>query len=104
MKVLLVAALAGIALSACSSSPLEKSPTTTVTIAGGPYIITQLTAGTWTATAVGPPKAINGSQPGKGALLTAIERASGCKVTDSDYSRGGMQLDAQVDCGSRLKN
>jgi hypothetical protein len=38
------------------------------------------------------------------ALLTAIEQRSGCKVTDADYSRGGMQLDAQVDCASRLKN
>jgi len=37
-------------------------------------------------------------------LLLAIEQHSGCKVTDVDYSRGGMQLDAQVDCASRLKN
>jgi hypothetical protein len=104
MKVLLVAALTGIALSACSSSSLEKSSSTTVQLAGDAYIITQLTAGTWTATAAGTPKPINGTPPGKVALRSAIEKASGCKVTDSDYSRQGMQFDAQVDCGSRLKN
>jgi hypothetical protein len=41
---------------------------------------------------------------GRAALLQAIEQRSGCKVTDSDYSRNGTQLDAQVDCASRLKN
>ena len=104
MKVMFNLVLACIALSACSSPSLEKSSSTTVKLAGDSYVITQLTAGTWTATAAGPPKAINGTQPGKSQLLAAIEQASGCKVTDSDYSRQGMQLDAQVDCGSRLKN
>ena len=103
MKVSVMVALAGLAVSACTSS-LEKSASTTVQLAGATYIVTQLTAGTWTAMAAGPPKAINTLPPGKPALLQAIEQASGCRVTDSDYSRQGMQLDAQVDCGSRLKN
>ena len=92
------------ALTACSSTSLEKSTSTTIDIAGSPYVIAQLTASTWIATAAGNPRVISGSTPGKAALLSAIEQASRCKVTDSDYSRQGMQLDAQVDCGSRLKN
>lgn len=92
------------ALAACASSPVQETASTTVHIAGSPYLIAQLTAGTWTATAAGSPRAINGGSPGKAALLAAIEQASRCKVTDSDYSRQGMQLDAQVDCGGRLGN
>ncbi|MES2399037.1 MAG: hypothetical protein V4573_03545 [Pseudomonadota bacterium] len=91
-------------MTACSGPSLEKNSSTTVRLAGDTYIISQLTAGTWTATAAGAPKAINGTPADKLSLLSAIEKASGCKVTDSDYSRQGMQLDAQVDCGSRLKN
>lgn len=97
-------ALASLALAGCSSASLEKSTTTHVTVAGDSYAIAQLTASTWIATAAGKPRVISGSMPGKAALLSAIEQVSGCKVTDSDYSRQGMQLDAQVDCGSRLKN
>ncbi len=93
-----------LALAACSSTSLEKSTSSTVTIAGASYVIAQLTAGTWIATAAGSPRVISGSTPGKAALLSAIEQASRCKVTDSDYSRQGMQLDAQVDCDSRLRN
>ncbi len=92
-----------LALAACSS-PLEKTPSSTVSIAGDTYVISQLTASTWTATAAGPARVISGNLPGKARLLSAIEQASRCKVTDSDYSRQGMQLDAQVDCGDRLKN
>jgi hypothetical protein len=101
---LAMACIAITAMTACSTSSLERNSSTTVQLAGDAYIITQLTAGTWTATAAGTPKTINGTSPGKVALLSAIEKASGCKVTDSDYSRQGMQLDAQVECGSRLKN
>ncbi|MES2510922.1 MAG: hypothetical protein V4625_13395 [Pseudomonadota bacterium] len=86
----------------CSSLP-DQSASTTVTISGDAYLITQLTASTWTATTTGAPRVINGTGQ-KASLLAAIEQASRCKVTDSDFSRQGMQLDAQVDCGSRLKN
>ncbi|MES2191106.1 MAG: hypothetical protein V4454_13340 [Pseudomonadota bacterium] len=91
-------------ITACSGPSIEKNSSTTVQLSGNAYIISQLTAGTWTAMAAGSPKAINGTPADKLLLLSAIEKASGCKVTDSDYSRQGMQLDAQVDCGSRLKN
>ncbi|OZA92818.1 MAG: hypothetical protein B7X59_15330 [Polaromonas sp. 39-63-203] len=33
-----------------------------------------------------------------------LTESTGCKVTDSDYSLQGRQLDAQVDCAGRLKN
>ena len=101
---LTAACMAAMAMTACASSSLEKSSSTTVQLADNAYIISQLTAGTWTATVAGHAKGITGTPPGKAALLSAIEKASGCKVTDSDYSRQGMQLDAQVECGGRLKN
>ena len=74
-----------------------------VTVEGRPYLISALTAGTWTATSPGA-SPIATAPSARAALLQAIEQHSGCKVTDADYSRGGMQLDAQVDCASRLKN
>jgi|GEM_PF-730031 len=74
-----------------------------VTVEGRTYLISALTAGTWTATSPGA-NPIPTTPPARTALLQAIEQHSGCKVTDADYSRGGMQLDAQVDCASRLKN
>jgi len=74
-----------------------------VTVDGRTYLISALTAGTWTATSPGA-NPLPTTPSGRAALLLAIEQHSGCKVTDVDYSRGGMQLDAQVDCASRLKN
>ena len=41
---------------------------------------------------------------GQAALRVAIEKHTGCKVTDSNYASQGLQLDAQVDCANRLKN
>lgn len=100
MKVLI--ALATFCLGACAwvAAPAGHK----VSVGGEPYVLSQLTAGTWTAisTAVVAPSA---SRPSvQAALVQAIEQASGCKVTGSDYSREGRQLDAQIDCGSRLKN
>jgi len=100
MKVLI--ALASLCLGACAwvAAPAGHK----VSVEGEPYVLSQLTAGTWTAisTAVVAPSASRPSS--QAALVQAIEQASGCKVTGSDYSREGRQLDAQVDCGSRLKN
>ena len=66
------------------------------------YIISQLTAGTWTASTSGTAEVM--SIQTRTSLLAAIEKTSGCKVTDSDITRQGLQLDAQVDCGNRMKN
>ena len=76
----------------------------TVSVEGRSYLISPLTASTWTATTKGAARPIDNSASGMAALLQAIEKTSGCKVTDSDFSRQGLQLDAQVDCGARLKN
>lgn len=84
---------------AATSDPLVQR----VTVEGRTYLLSPLTAGTWTATAPAA-SPISTTPSVRTALLTAIEQRSGCKVTDADYSRGGMQLDAQVDCASRLKN
>jgi hypothetical protein len=97
-----LAIAASISLAACAAA--GDPPSHRVSVDGQTYLISQLTAGTWTATAPGAAKEVAGSPAGRAALLQAIEQRSGCKVTDSDYSRNGTQLDAQVDCASRLKN
>ncbi|MBW8720784.1 MAG: hypothetical protein JF626_02430 [Polaromonas sp.] len=98
-----LAILAAAGVAGCAATAGDP-PVHRVNVEGRTYLISQLTAGTWTATA--PPAAgdVSASAPGRAALLQAIEQHSGCKVTDSDYSRNGKQLDAQVDCASRLKN
>lgn len=97
------AILAAAGMVACAAAASDP-PSHSVSVEGQTYLISQLTAGTWTATAPGAANQVSGSSSGRAALLRAIEQHSGCKVTDSDYSRNGMQLDAQVDCASRLKN
>jgi hypothetical protein len=98
-------------LSACAlpvvSSP-AASPTDpqaqTVSVEGTSYLLSPLTASTWTATPTVVDRPIVNSASSKAALIQAIEKTSGCTVTDSDLSRQGLQLDAQIDCGARLKN
>jgi hypothetical protein len=99
-----LALLAGIALAGCAASAAGDPPAHRVSVEGRTYLISQLTASTWTATAPGAAREVAGSPSGRTALLQAIEQRSGCKVTDSDYSRNGRQLDAQIDCASRLKD
>lgn len=96
-------------LAACGMTPQNTSqtpplPATTMQIGGEAYIINQLTASTWTASAKAGNKPLPATPAGQAALRDAIEKTSGCKVSDSDYSRQGLQFDAQVECGSRLKN
>ncbi len=98
-----LAVLASIGVAACATTGGE-TPSHRVSVEGRTYLISQLTAGTWTATAPGSTAGVNRSSSGRAALLQAIEQRSGCKVTDSDYSRDGMQLDAQIDCDSSLQN
>lgn len=99
-----LAVFAGMSLAGCAANRAGDAPSHRVSVEGRTYLISQLTASTWTATTPGAASPVAGTPPGRAALLQAIEQHSGCKVTDSDYSRGGMQLDAQVDCASRLKN
>ena len=93
------------ALTACSAQSLQ-TPANAVTmrIGGDGYIITQLTASTWTATSSETGKPLSNAAASRIALLQAIEAQSGCKVSDSDFSQLGLQFDAQVECAGALKN
>lgn len=82
----------------------DLSARSAVVVDGRLYDIGQLTESTWTAIAQPGGGAANSGAAHRAAVLQAIERASGCRVTDSDYSLEGRQIDAQVDCASRLKN
>lgn len=102
---LLMAAFACVCLVSCAgpSNP-GYAAGHTVTLAKEKYLINQLTASTWTISATNSANPVGPDSSTRASLLEAIERASGCKVTDSNYSRQGMQLDAQVECGKPLKN
>lgn len=84
-------------------SPDERA-TRRVSLNGESYLLSPLTESTWIATATGAPKALANTPAATAAFQKAIEAASGCKVTDSDYSREGRQFDAQVDCGRKVAN
>lgn len=75
-----------------------------VLVDGQRYDIGRLTESTWTAISQPGANVPHRSAAHRLAVLQAIERASGCRVSDSDYSLEGRQLDAQLDCASRLKN
>ncbi|MDP2817002.1 MAG: hypothetical protein Q8O29_01750 [Polaromonas sp.] len=79
----------------------QTSTWQTIELNGQNYQVEQITASTWTAT---PPAGRPNSASQSVAMVKAIEKASGCKVTDSSLGRHGTTLNAQVDCGSRLKN
>lgn len=99
-RLLLVAAITG--LGACALIPLPGEPAAhRVTVGGDSYIVKQITEGTWTANSTGSPKALANTPAGTAALRLAVEKTSGCTVTDSDYSREGKQFDAQVNCPGR---
>lgn len=102
-KLLVLMACAGLSSCALRTSPADPVAHR-VSVNGEHYLLSPLTASTWTASTAGMAKALPGNPAGRAALLHAVEEMSGCRVTDSDYSRQGRQLDAQVDCNSRLEN
>lgn len=90
------------ALTACSglvNSPPEASQR--VQLDGLEFRVEQITASTWTVT---PSAGQPGHKPMASSLVRAVEKASGCKVTDSSFGQQGAVLSAQVDCGSSMKN
>lgn len=99
-KLLLVVASAS--LGACALLPHE-AVTHKVSVNGQTHLLTQITDSTWTARRAGSAP-LPFTPASTAALRLAVEQASGCKVTDSDYSGQGRQFDAQVDCGSKLPN
>lgn len=82
-------------------APQFEAPPRTVTLGGESFTVRQLTEGTWTASTTGPRKALDASPARTATLRKAVETASGCTVTDSDYSRQQTQFDAQVLCAAR---
>jgi hypothetical protein len=90
-------------LAGCAAMSAADPSAQRVNVDGKTYLISQLTAGTWTATSPGAGQ-LSSTPAGRAALMQAIEKTSGCKVTDADYSRAGSQFDAQVDCASQFKN
>ncbi|MDB5928567.1 MAG: hypothetical protein JWR60_274 [Polaromonas sp.] len=98
LKLLLLTASAG--LGACSLLPLAGEPVAhNVSVGGDSYVLKQITESTWTASPRGSQKILAATADSTAALRQAVEQTSGCKVTDSDYSRQGRQFDAQVICG-----
>lgn len=92
-------------LNACALTPQSLPPSTKSAYTGGAaYVITQLTASTWTLTMPDLRSPLPTSPEDQAALRVTIEKHTGCKVTDSNYASKGLQLDAQVDCSNRLKN
>ena len=103
MKLLLLAA--SVALCACSIIPLPGDPPAhKVSLDGETYLLKQITESTWTVNSTGSMQTLAASAASTASLRKAVEITSGCKVTDSDYSRQGRQFDAQVDCVSKMAN
>ncbi|MEO6322396.1 MAG: hypothetical protein ABIR56_17065 [Polaromonas sp.] len=103
LKLLLAVASAG--LSACALAPLPHEPVAhKISVNGESHLLTQITDSTWTARIEGNMKTLATTPASTSALRLAVEQTSGCKVTDSDYSRQGRQFDAQVNCDSKLAN
>lgn len=99
---ILAAVAMGLGLAACSGMVTpQPSASQQVQLDGLDYRVEQLTASTWTATTAA---GLSGHRPRAASLVQAVEKASGCKVTDSSFGQQGAVLSAQVDCDSRLKN
>lgn len=98
-------ALCALVLCACTANPVaQTSVQQKVQVAGNDFHVSQLTAGTWIAVARETGKPVPRGSTDRAVLVDAIAKTSGCKVTDVNYSRDGLQLDAQVDCGGRSGN
>ena len=98
-------ALTSLGMSGCAMLATgSESPARKVTVGGESYTVTQITESTWTASAAGSQKILSRTPSMTASLQQSVEIASGCRVTDSDYSRQGKQFDAQVSCGSHLSD
>lgn len=102
---LVLLAVAGSGLGACAwQQGPAKPPERVVTLGHEKIQLTQITESTWTASAAAGRKAFAPTPEVTAFLRQAVESASGCTVTDSDYSRHEMQFDAQVSCAGSPKN
>ena len=101
IALLLVAA--GVSLTACAmqGSPSEP-PAHRLSVGGESYSLRQITESTWTVSSLAGRKILPNTPAATAEWRQAVEKTSGCKVTDSDYSSQGRQFDAQVDCPGAL--
>ncbi len=98
-------ALASLGMSGCAQfAGNAEPPARSVTLGGESYVVRQITESTWTASAAGSSKILATTPGASASLQKAVEMVSGCRVTDSDYSRQGTQFDAQVSCAGGLGN
>ena len=97
--IILIVGLSG-SLTACNTVRSDAEPIAQ-TLPFTDYSVEELTASTWTALA---PRSVPDGPQRTAGLIKAIEKASGCKVTDSSYGARSGALTAQVDCGGKLKN
>lgn len=95
---------AGLSACALSGPDVDLPGRSAAVVDGQLYDIGRLTESTWTAISQQRTGTSTAGPAHRIAVILAIERTSGCKVTNSDYSIEGRQLNAQVDCASRLKN
>lgn len=100
---LVIPAVFGLAACAGNTARPEQVERT-MRIGGDAYVISQITASTWSAIANSSTSELGATSPNRSAVLSEIERLSGCKVSHSDYSRQTRQLDAQVVCAGQLNN
>lgn len=99
-------AVAGASLTACAplGQPGDPAapPARRLSLGGESYLVRQITESTWTVTSTASRAILGSTAVASTALRQAVEIASGCKVTDSDYSSQGRQFDAQVECPGAL--
>ncbi|MDH6184970.1 hypothetical protein [Polaromonas sp. CG_23.6] len=98
-------AVASLGISGCTLPGVTAEPAPRMmTLDGKSFRVRQITESTWTASAAGNEKILAQTPSAQTSLRQAIEMVSGCRVTDSDYSRQGTQFDAQVSCARSLDN
>jgi hypothetical protein len=85
-------------LVACGTSGSGPMRPTRIEIGERPYLVSPLTASTWTVSSPSNRQTLPRDAGARTAQLQAIEKISGCRVSDSNYSDDGLQLDAQVEC------
>ena len=89
-------------LSACQlQQGRSVSSAQIVELENASYRVEELTASTWTAS---PMRNTDASSQTTAVLVRAIEKASGCKATDSHFSAASGAMTAQVSCRERAKN
>ena len=99
----LILAAAGMNLTACASpGMLSDPPAHRLSVGGESYLLRQITESTWTVSSTAHLKVLANTPATTASLRQAVENASSCKVTDSDYSAQGKQFDAQVECPGAL--